>query len=217
MEVSESINDDKNTDIIKEKKGEKEQKEKEKAPRKNLPRIFAEFFKLLLIIHLIILLAMFVLFGLNHLLLYVVSTTVTIRMLFGVIYNIPDYYNKGLYFTVWCFVFNAIEITIRFLVSFFTYKIRDNITDLREMKIIETNRFLWFKGFSISLDGLSTLIILGFFMAFWALLIVLFNLKKSYFDFEDRREDKKYLDIIQQFYEKHILIKGFDEGGELDS
>ena len=137
-------------------------------------------------------------------------------MLFGVKYNVPDYYNKGLYFTVWLFIFNAIEITIRFLVSFCTYKIRDNITDLREMKIIETNRFLWFKGFNISLDGLSTLIILGFFMAFWALIIILFHLKKPYFDFVDRREDKKYYGIIEEFYKDHSLFNKYEEGGELD-
>ena len=212
MEVIGSINDDKITDIETGKKGE----EKQEKPRKNLPRFFVEFFKVLLIIHLIILLAMFVLFGLNHLLLYVVSTTVTLRMLFGVKYNVPDYYNKGLYFTVWLIIFNAIEITIRFLVSFYTYKIRDNITDLREMKIIETNRFLWFKGFNISLDGLSTLIILGFFMAFWALIIILFHLKKSYFDFVDRREDKKYYGIIEEFYKDHSLFNKYEEGGELD-
>ena len=242
MEIIGSINDTGDDDETKkvEKKGEKEKKEQKKEKEKKeqkkekekkiqkkekemidlikpgtgLPGEFGEFLKIFLITHLIILFSMFVMFGLNHLLLYVVSTTVTLRIYFGVKYNKPDYYNKGLYFTTWLFVFNAIEITIRFFVSFFTYKIRDDIVDLREMKMIETDRFLWFKGFRFSFSGYSTVLILGFFMAFWGLLILLLNANKPYFDFEDRREDEKYLPIIHEFYNKKPFF--IIEGGELD-
>lgn len=157
-------------------------------------------FKILLIIQMIILFIMFVFFGLNHLVLFVASLTITIRMFIGVKDKRPNYFIKGLFFFIWCFVAHVIKIIFRFLLTFFIYKKHD-IDNLKDMNIIETNTILWIKGFDIKLNGIWTIIILLIFMIFWIFLIILFSQKKKCFNYIDQKVRNEYNKIIDEFYQ----------------
>ena len=191
-----------------------EKKDKEKNindSKKNIPiheelsSGYALTFKILLIIHIIILFAMFVFFGLNHLVLFTASTTIAIRMFLGVKNRRPNYFKKGLFFYIMCFVFHIIKIIFRFLITFFVYKFRDDIDNLKNMNIIETKKILWIKGFDIKLNGIWSIIVLSLCMIFWLILIILFESKKKCFNYVDNFEKEIYLNLINKYYEQHQL------------
>ena len=157
-------------------------------------------FEILLIVQMIVLFIMFVFFGLNHIVLFVASITITIRMFIGVKDKRPDYFKKGLFFFIWCFVAHVIKIIFRFLLTFFIYKKHD-IDNLKDMNIIETNTILWIKGFDIKLNGILTIIFLAIFMIFWIILIILFSKKKNCFNYIDQKVRNEYNKIIDEFYQ----------------
>ena len=72
------------------------------------------------------------------------------------------------------FACHIIKIIFRYILTCFIYKNQNDITNLRDMNIIETKSILWIPGFDIKLDGMWTLIILILFMIYWAILIALF-------------------------------------------
>ena len=171
-----------------------------------LPKGQAILFEILLIIHLIVLIVMLLFFGLNHLILFVAATTINIRMLLGVKFNKPNYYNKGLFFFIWCFAFYLIKIIFRFLLTFFTFKLRDNVDKLTDMNIIETKNILWIRKFDISLNGLWAIIIFAIFMIFWLILIILFTKNQYYFNYADKNNDSQYITLIKEFYERRHVV-----------
>jgi len=161
-------------------------------------------FKILLIIHIIIIFIMFVFFGLNHLVLFVVSMTVTIRMYLGVKNKNSNYFIKGLFLFILCFIFHAIKIIFRFILTYFIYKNKENISNLKDMNIIVTETILWIKGFDIKLNGIVSIIIIIIFMAFWFVLIILFEIKKKNFNYPpDEKEKEIYINLINNYYQKH--------------
>ncbi len=159
-------------------------------------------FKILLIIQIIIFIFMFLFFGLNHLVLFVISTTVAIRMFIGIHNQRPNYYIKGLFLFIMCFICHVIKIIFRFILTYFVYKNKEDINDLRDMNIIETNNILWIKGFDIKINGLWTMIILILFMIYWIILIILLESKKKCFYYNDEKETEEYISLINQFYQK---------------
>ena len=165
-----------------------------------LSETYSIIFKILLIIQIIIFIVMFLFFGLNHLILFVVSTTVTIRLLLGIHYKRPKYYNTSLFLFILLFVSYIIKIIFRIILTFFIFKNRDNIDNLQDMNIIETKSILWINGFDIKINGLWTIIILSIFMLFWILEIILLSQKKKCFEFIDNTENEEYSKIIDEFY-----------------
>ena len=171
---------------------------------KLFPFSFTITFKILLIIHMIILFVLFLFFGLNHLILFVATLTVTIRMFLGIHNNISNYFVKGLFLFIWCFIAHAIKIIFRFILTYFIYKNKDNISNLKDMNIIETESILWIKGFDIKINGLWSIIILCIFMVFWLVLIVLFEISLKRMNFViDEKERDKYLSLINDYYQNH--------------
>ena len=170
-------------------------------------------FKILLIIQIIIFIFMLLFFGLNHLILFIVSITVAIRMFIGINNQRPNYYIKGLFLFIMSFICHVIKIIFRFILTYFIYKNKEDISDLRDMNIIETNNILWIKGFDIKLNGLWSLIILILFMIYWIILIILFEYKKNCFYYNDAKEAEEYTSLINQFYQRHIN----DENIQIDS
>ena len=203
MEPNTRINDD------------NQKEDKEESEILKLPKGQAILFEILLIIHLIVLIAMLLFFGLNHLISFVAATTITVRMLLGVKFNKPNYYNKGLFFFIWCFAFYLIKIIFRFILTFFTFKLRDDVDNLTDMNIIETKNILWIKKFDISLNGLWAIIILSVFMIFWLILIILFTKKQYYFNYADNSNDSQYITLIKEFYERKNVAN--NEGIELQN
>ena len=92
--------------------------------------------------------------------------------------------------------------------TYFTYKKENDITNLKDMNIIETESILWIPGFDIKLNGMWTLIILICFMIYWAILIILFQSKKNCFNIFDQKEYDTYLALINEYYKlpKKVII-----------
>ena len=162
-------------------------------------------FEILLIIQIIILFIIFLFFGLNHLVLFIVSVTVAIRMFIGIKNRRPNYFIKGLFLFIWCFIGHIIKIIFRYILTYFVFKNQCNISNLKDMNIIETTRILWIKGFDIKINGLWSIIIIIIFMIFWLLLIILFEIKKKYFDYIDNTGRDEYINLINEYHEKHPL------------
>ena len=170
-----------------------------------LSETYSIIFKILLIIQIIIFIIMFLFFGLNHLILFVVSTTVTIRLFLGIHYKRPNYYNTSLFLFILLFVSYIIKIVFRFILTFLIFSKRDNIDNLQDMNIIETESILWINGFDIKINGLWTIIILLIFMIFWLFVIILLSKKKHCFEFTDKTVDEEYSKIIDEFYKPVIV------------
>ena len=165
---------------------------------------YAITFKILLIIQMIIFIFMLLLFGLNHLILFVISITVAIRMFIGINNQRPNYFIKSLFLFIMSFICHVIKIIFRFILTYFIYKNKENISDLRDMNIIETNNILWIKGFDIKLNGLWSMIILILFMIYWIILIILFEIKKKCFNYIDEKETEVYTSLINQYYQRQL-------------
>jgi len=163
---------------------------------------FAITFKILLIIQIIIFIFMLIFFGLNHLVLFIISITVAIRMFIGINNQRPNYFIKGLFLFIMSFICHVIKIIFRFILTYFVYKNKEDISDLRDMNIIETNNILWIKGFDIKINGLWSMIILILFMIYWFVLIILFEYKKKCFYYNDAKETEEYISLINQFYQR---------------
>ena len=157
-------------------------------------------FKILLIILMIINIFMLMFFGLNQVILFVVSMTLMIRMFIGLQNKRPQYFINCLFMFNWSFVCNLIKIIFRYLLTYFTIKKQYDISKLKDMNIIETESILWIPGFDIKLDGIWTLIILILFMVYWAILIALFESKRNYFNYQDQKEYEEYLALINEYY-----------------
>ena len=158
--------------------------------------------KILLIIHMLVIFVLFLFFGFNHLVLFVATLTVTIRMYLGIVYNISNYFINGHFLFVMCFICHIIKIIFRFLLTYFVYKNKENISNLKDMDIIKTETILWIKGFDIKINGLWSLIIIIIFMIFWLILIILFQIqKKSFKNNIDEREKEQYMNLINQYYQ----------------
>ena len=157
-------------------------------------------FKILLIIHIIINFFTLIFFGLNQIVLFVVSTTIIIRMYIGIKNGKPNYFTKGLFLFIMCFVCHVIKIIFRFTLTYFIFKNREDISNLKDMNIIETNTILWIKNFDIKLNGMWSLIIIIIFMIYWIILIIIFELNKKYFNYNDIEEKNNYLSLINNYY-----------------
>ena len=157
-------------------------------------------FKILLIILMIINIFMLMFFGLNQVILFVVSMTLMIRMFIGLQNKRPQYFINCLFMFNWSFVCNLIKIIFRYLLTYFTIKKQYDISKLKDMNIIETESILWIPGFDIKLDGIWTLIILILFMVYWAILIALFESKRNCFNYQDQKEYEEYLALINEYY-----------------
>ena len=152
----------------------------------------------------IIIFFLFVFFGLNHLILFVATLTITIRMFLGIHNKNSNYFIKGLFLFVWCFIAHAVKIIFRFILTYFIFKNRENISNLKDMNIIETESILWIKGFDIKINGLWSIIILCIFMIFWLALIIVFEMTKQRMNFIiDEKENEKYLALINNYYQTH--------------
>ena len=174
---------------------------------------YSVVFKILLIILMIINIFMLMFFGLNQVILFVVSMTLMIRMFIGLQNKRPQYFINCLFMFNWSFVCNLIKIIFRYLLTYFTIKKQYDISKLKDMNIIETESILWIPGFDIKLDGIWTLIILILFMVYWAILIALFESKRNYFNYQDQKEYEEYLALINEYYKlpKQILIANNQE------
>ena len=170
-------------------------------------------FKILLIILMIINIFMLMFFGLNQVILFVVSMTLMIRMFIGLQNKRPQYFINCLFMFNWSFVCNLIKIIFRYLLTYFTIKKQYDISKLKDMNIIETESILWIPGFDIKLDGIWTLIILILFMVYWAILIALFESKRNCFNYQDQKEYEEYLALINEYYKlpKQIPIANNQE------
>ena len=170
-------------------------------------------FKILLIILMIINIFMLMFFGLNQVILFVVSMTLMIRMFIGLQNKRPQYFINCLFMFNWSFVCNLIKIIFRYLLTYFTIKKHNDISKLKDMNIIETESILWIPGFDIKLDGIWTLIILILFMFYWAILIALFESKRNCFNYQDQKEYEEYLALINEYYKlpKQIPIANNQE------
>ena len=156
-------------------------------------------FKILLIILMIINIFMLMFFGLNQVVLFVVSITLNIRMFIGLQNKISSYFINCLFMFNMNFTCHVIKIIFRYIMTYFVYKKQNDITNLKDMNIIETKSILWIPGFDIKLNGMWTLIILILFMAYWAVLIALFENKRNSFNTFDEKEYNTYLDFINQY------------------
>ena len=161
---------------------------------------YSVVFKILLIILMIINIFMLMFFGLNQVILFVVSMTLMIRMFIGLQNKRPQYFINCLFMFNWSFVCNLIKIIFRYILTYFTIKKHNDISKLKDMNIIETESILWIPGFDIKLDGIWTLIILSLFMVYWVILIVLFESKRNCFNYQDQKEYEEYLSLINAFY-----------------
>ena len=173
-------------------------------------------FQILLIFHLIINIFMFMFFGMNQIVLFVITTTLIIRMFIGLNKQIYKYFINCLFLYNMSFVCHIIKIIFRFLLTYFTYKKENDITNLKDMNIIETESILWIPGFDIKLNGMWTLIILICFMIYWAILIILFQSKKNCFNIFDQKEYDTYLALINEYYKlpKKVIISNAQEQEE---
>ena len=174
---------------------------------------YSVVFKILLIILMIINIFMLMFFGLNQVILFVVSMTLMIRMFIGLQNKRPQYFINCLFMFNWSFVCNLIKIIFRYLLTYFTIKKQYDISKLKDMNIIETESILWIPGFDIKLDGIWTLIILILFMVYWAILIALFQSKRNCFNYQDQKEYEEYLALINEYYKlpKQIPIANNQE------
>ena len=174
---------------------------------------YSVVFKILLIILMIINIFMLMFFGLNQVILFVVSMTLMIRMFIGLQNKRPQYFINCLFMFNWSFVCNLSKIIFRYLLTYFTIKKQYDISKLKDMNIIETESILWIPGFDIKLDGIWTLIILILFMVYWAILIALFESKRNYFNYQDQKEYEEYLALINEYYKlpKQIPIANNQE------
>ena len=174
---------------------------------------YSVVFKILLIILMIINIFMLMFFGLNQVILFVVSMTLMIRMFIGLQNKRPQYFINCLFMFNWSFVCNLIKIIFRYLLTYFTIKKQYDISKLKDMNIIETENILWIPGFDIKLDGIWTLIILILFMVYWAILIALFESKRNCFNYQDQKEYEEYLALINEYYKlpKQIPIANNQE------
>ena len=164
-----------------------------KLQEEGLSPTYIIIFKILLIIHIILIFIMFVFFGFNHLVLFVSSMVITIRMYLGVHNKNTNYFIKSLFFFVWCFIGHAIKIIFRFILTYFVFKNQDHISNLKDMNILSTENILWIKGFDIKLNGIVSLIIIIIFMAFWLALIILFEIKKKNFNYSTDDKEEIYI------------------------
>ena len=183
---------------------------------KNISSGYLLTFKILLIIHLITNIFMLMFFGMNQVVLFVVTTTLIIRMFIGLHKHIYKYFINCLFLYNMSFVCHIIKIIFRFLLTYFTYKKENDITNLKDMNIIETESILWIPGFDIKLNGMWTLIILVLFMIYWAILIILFESKRNCFNIFDQKEYDEYLALINEYYKlpKKVIISNAQEQEE---
>ena len=183
---------------------------------KNISVGYLLTFQILLIFHLIINIFMFMFFGMNQIVLFVITTTLIIRMFIGLNKQIYKYFINCLFLYNMSFVCHIIKIIFRFLLTYFTYKKENDITNLKDMNIIETESILWIPGFDIKLNGMWTLIILICFMIYWAILVILFQSKKNCFNIFDQKEYDTYLALINEYYKlpKKVIISNAQEQEE---
>ena len=167
---------------------------------KNISSGYLLTFKILLIIHLITNIFMLMFFGMNQVVLFVTNTTLIIRMFIGLHKHIYKYFINCLFLFNMSFVFHIIKIIFRFILTYFIYKNEYEISNLKDMNIIETESILWIPGFDIKLNGMWTLIILILFMIYWAVLIILFESKRNCFNIFDQKEYDEYLALINEYY-----------------
>ena len=188
----------------------------ENSIEKNISAGYLLTFQILLIFHLIINIFMFMFFGMNQIVLFVITTTLIIRMFIGLHKQIYKYFINCLFLYNMSFVCHIIKIIFRFLLTYFTYKKENDITNLKDMNIIETESILWIPGFDIKLNGMWTLIILICFMIYWAILIILFQSKKNCFNIFDQKEYDTYLALINEYYKlpKKVIISNAQEQEE---
>ena len=188
----------------------------ENSIEKNISAGYLLTFQILLIFHLIINIFMFMFFGMNQIVLFVITTTLIIRMFIGLNKQIYKYFINCLFLYNMSFVCHIIKIIFRFLLTYFTYKKENDITNLKDMNIIETESILWIPGFDIKLNGMWTLIILICFMIYWAILIILFQSKKNCFNIFDQKEYDTYLALINEYYKlpKKVIISNSQEQEE---
>ena len=185
----------------------------ENSIEKNISAGYLLTFQILLIFHLIINIFMFMFFGMNQIVLFVITTTLIIRMFIGLNKQIYKYFINCLFLYNMSFVCHIIKIIFRFLLTYFTYKKENDITNLKDMNIIETESILWIPGFDIKLNGMWTLIILICFMIYWAILIIIFQSKKNCFNIFDQKEYDTYLALINEYYKlpKKVIISNAQE------
>ncbi len=188
----------------------------ENSIEKNISVGYLLTFQISLIFHLIINIFMFMFFGMNQIVLFVITTTLIIRMFIGLNKQIYKYFINCLFLYNMSFVCHIIKIIFRFLLTYFTYKKENDITNLKDMNIIETESILWIPGFDIKLNGMWTLIILICFMIYWAILIILFQSKKNCFNIFDQKEYDTYLALINEYYKlpKKVIISNAQEQEE---
>ena len=184
------------------KRNEDNNKQKENKKEEEPSNTYSIIFRILLIIHMIIMFLMLVFFGLNHLILFTISMTLTIRMYLGVKNKSSNHFIKSLFLFNMCFVCHAIKIIFRFILTYFVYKTKEDISNLKDLNIIETNNILWIKGFDIKINGIWSIIIIVLFMVYWIVLIVLFELKVDCLKLSNDRDNEVYFSLINQFYQK---------------
>jgi hypothetical protein len=165
-----------------------------------LSNTYCLIFKILLIILIIINIFMLMFFGLNNIILFVVALTLIIRMFIGLHNKRPHYFINSLFLFNMCFACHIIKIIFRYIMTYYTYKKEYDISNIKDVNIIETQSILWIPGFDIKLSGMWTLIILILFMIYWAVLIALFESKREYFNHIDKKEYDEYLDLINKYY-----------------
>ena len=160
---------------------------------------FCLLFKLLLIILMIINVFILMFFGMNQMILFIVTMTLMIRMFIGLQNKRPQYFINCLFMFNMSFACHIIKIVFRYIMTYFVFKKQYDITNLKDMNIIETETILWIPGFDIKLNGIWTLIILIIFMVYWAVLIILFENKRNCFNYQDQFECEEYLALINQY------------------
>ena len=165
-----------------------------------LSQEYCVLFKVLLLILIVINIFMLLFFGLNQVILFIATITLIIRMFIGLQNKRPKYFVDCLFMFNMCFACHIIKIIFRYIMTYFTIKRENDISNLKDMNIIETKKILWIPGFDIKLNGIWTLIILIAFMVYWAILIALFERKRNYFNYQDQKEYEEYLSLINAFY-----------------
>ena len=165
-----------------------------------LSQEYCVLFKVLLLILIVINIFMLLFFGLNQVILFIATITLIIRMFIGLQNKRPKYFVDCLFMFNMSFACHIIKIIFRYITTYFTIKRENDISNLKDMNIIETKKILWIPGFDIKLNGIWTLIILIAFMIYWAILIDLFERKRNYFNYQDQKEYEEYLSLINEFY-----------------
>ena len=165
-----------------------------------LSQEYCVLFKVLLLILIVINIFILFFFGLNQVILFIATITLIIRMFIGLQNKRPKYFVDCLFMFNMCFACHIIKIIFRYIMTYFTIKRENDISNLKDMNIIETKKILWIPGFDIKLNGIWTLIILIAFMIYWAILIALFERKRNYFNYQDQKEYEEYLSLINEFY-----------------